>query len=68
MDEALAGYYSILGFGLALLIIAVAVVWIFFPFVVMSKLNRQQKTLDDIARSTKQQAEFWNGRNVRIDS
>lgn len=64
MNEATSGVFG----GLLILAgIILSAVWIFFPFMVLSRLSRQQKTLDDIAKHTKSQADFWRDRNVRIE-
>ena len=46
---------------------AFAALWILFPILILSSLARQQRTLKEIERHTKAQADFWRDRNVRIN-
>jgi uncharacterized protein YoxC len=45
------------GVVIALVVIAFAIAWAVFPFVLFGKLKRQQKTLDQIERNTRQATE-----------
>ena len=63
------------GFGLLIIIAAVvlAIFWLIFPITVWQQLNKIEKHLRQISKSTEQQArdtnrlaEFFSERNIRL--
>ncbi len=53
MNDPLTAYYAWLIMGGLVVAMVFCVVWLIFPFLVLGRLKRQQKTLEEIARNTK---------------
>ena len=60
-------FTGLIGIAVFVASLLIAVVWLVFPFIVMSKLKRLEWYLRETEKHTKAQAEFWNNRNVKID-